>query len=307
MPGAPTPQSVNAMRVGAQSGTAAASLRYQWQQPRYKVDAHGVVSKNPAVSNEFPIIPVPKDTYEDVANIKSQYATSGAGDNWVIPFEQADAQYLMRKRDAEEKAAFDTWVTSRYNMADPAENLLLQRIAPELFTRREELINNMQETVSRYAKLRLRGPQSLDDLYLEWLVETNRLELPKGPIWAPDLWRDAQTGNANKPDDAAAIVKDTRWNQRRYYAGLFSPLKWLTTATSGWQANPNNRADIYGDPANRYDNDSVPLPGPSWANMWSRQAPYPYAGANAARDAGNNALPGATKNERRAAVAEAYP
>ena len=98
MPGAPTPQSVSAMRANAQTGVANTSKVYQWTG-NYADDGS---------SNEFPIVTVPKDAYDDVANIKAQYAVSNdVGGNWVVPFEQADAQFLMRKRDAEEKAEFD--------------------------------------------------------------------------------------------------------------------------------------------------------------------------------------------------------
>lgn len=301
MPGAPTPQSVSAMRANAQTGVATTSKVYQWTGDNRAANA----------TNEFPIVTVPKDAYDDIANIKAQYADGAqVGTNWVIPFEQSDAQYLMRKRDAEEKAEFDAWVTQRYNLTDPSQNLMLQRIAPELFSRREEVINSMQDLVSRYAKLRLRGAQSIDDLQLEWLVETGRLQLPEGPIWDPLKWRAEQANYPNKarPQDGGNRDRDVAFNRTRYRRGLFNPLTWLTEGYAGWSVNPANPADIRGDPADLFLPRNVPYPQDGWANIWSSPAPYPYAGANTQRNIGAGRAAGnpAVRADRERAVA-GYP
>ena len=264
-PGAPSIQETMRMRMNAETGATSTSLRYQWQMP------YSTQAEMDKASNEFPIVPVPKDPYDDTANIKSQYADADkAGGNWVVPFDQADAQYLLRKRDAQEKAQFDAWVMQKYDITDPAQNMMLQNIAPELFQRREEVIDSQQALVSAYAKMRLRGAKSLSDLELEWLVETGRLELPEGPIWSPRRWREAQTNGAN----------DAAWNAHRYRFGLFSPIRWLTSADAGWQTDTTNPADIRGDSRNLYLNKAVPYPGSAWGDVWGSPIPYPAAGSN---------------------------
>ena len=157
--GGPTPQGVEMMRAGAQAGQVGQSRRYHWQHP----------ADSQAAKTEFPIVPVAPDAYDDVANIKSQYAAVGAvaggnQSNWVVPFEQSDAAYLLRKRDAEEKAQYDRWLQQKYNLADPAQNMMLQNIAPQLYQRREEVIDANQDLVTRYAKIRLRGAKTEEDL-----------------------------------------------------------------------------------------------------------------------------------------------
>lgn len=153
--GGPTPQGVEMMRVGAKAGQVSQSQRYHWQQP----------TSSDASTTEFPIVSVAPDAYDDVANIKEQYANLGAGaTNWVVPFDAGDAAYLMRKRDAEEKAQYDAWLGQKYNLTDPAQNMMLQSIAPQLYQRREEVIDANQALVSRYAKIRLRGAKSEEDL-----------------------------------------------------------------------------------------------------------------------------------------------
>ena len=268
-PGAPSIQDTLRMRMNAETGATSTSLRYQWQMPITNED------EKMRAGNEFPIVPVPKDPYDDTANIKSQYADGNtAGTNWVVPFDQADAQYLLRKRDAQEKAQFDAWVMQKYDITDPAQNMMLQNIAPELFQRREEVIDSQQALVSAYAKTRLRGAKSLSDLELEWLIETGRLELPRGPIWSPLSWREAQADGEN----------DQEWNAHRYRFGLFSPIRWLTAGDAGWQPEDKNPADIMGDSTKFYLNDQVPYPGKAWGNVWGLPVPYPGGGSNTHND-----------------------
>jgi hypothetical protein len=272
-PGAPSIAETTRMRANAQTGATSTSRRYQWQVPLNDKKA----------TNEFPIVPTPHDPYDDIANIKQQFAVTKAlkdhDTNWVVPFTDADAEFERRKRDAQEKAQFDAWVMQKYDISDPAQNLMLQNIAPELFQRREEVIDSQQALVSAYAKTRLRGAKSLSDLELEWLIETGRLELPKGPIWNPLDWRTKQAGINPADNEADQLAADAKWNATRYRYGMFSPMKWLTTDTAGWEPSAN-AADIRGNPTKKYTNLHVPYPNPTWANSWSSPVPYPYAGSN---------------------------
>ena len=264
-PGAPSLADAAKTRANAQTGAVSTSRRYQWQMPLDSASA----------SNEYPIVPTPHDPYDDIANVKEQYATArgpgGTDTNWVVTFDDSDAQYSLRKRDAQEKAEFDAWVMQKYDITDPAQNLMLQNIAPELFQRREEIIESQQALVSAYAKARLRGAKNLSDLELQWLIETGRLELPKGPIWQPKMWREAQTGTAD-------VAQDQTWQRERYRFGLFSPLQWLTESNGG-RTPGRNRADIAGSNT-VYNSTGVPYPNDSWANEWGPPIPYPYAGSN---------------------------
>lgn len=264
-PGAPSDEAVNAMRANAETGAASSTLKYVWNMPINDTRA----------SNDYPMVMSRKDAYDDVANIKAQYAQAAAGTNWIVPFSTKDAEYLQRKRDDEEKAAFDQWVMQKFNTADPAQNMMLQNIAPELYQRREDIINMNQDLVSRYAKLRLRGVKNISDLHLEWLIETGRLALPKGPIWDPLAWRKAQYDNL-----AGDLAADTRANQHRYVYGLFSPLRWLLWGQRGWAPAAGNPADVYGDPATPYARQAVrPLPiDAAWSNFWGYPSPMPSVG-----------------------------
>lgn len=273
-PGAPTNASTNRMRLNAQAGATTSSQRYLWQLPR----------EHPSASNEYPLVATRHDPYDTTAQIKSEYAISEeVGGNWVVPFTGEDAQYLLRKRDDQEKALFDSWVMTKYDITDPAQNLMLQSIAPELFQRREELIDSQQALVSHYAKLRLRGAKSLDDLDTEWRIETGRLNLPKGPIWDPEAWRDTEAGTTHL-DDNAKVTADKAWNEGRYAHGMFSPLKWLTEKTSGWEANTRNRADVRGVSGTTVTR-NIKAPSEGWASVWGgNPVMYPKTPGNLVGD-----------------------
>jgi len=270
-PGAPTISETAQFGQNAQTQAQSSTTKYVWEMPI--TDARA--------GTDFPLVKTPFDPYDDIANIKAQYANGvAAGTNWTIPFEQADAAWLQRKRNAEEKASFDSWIMQRFNTTNPTENMMLQSIAPDLYRRREQIIDQQQDLVSRYAKLRLRGPKTIDDLKFEWLLETGRISLPKGPIWDPRRWRGAQF-NYDPANPAASQAADEAANAARYQYGLFSPIKWLTWNQRGWQRNPANPADIRGTPGVPYDATAVgrTLPPAAMANAWGPYAPYPYVAA----------------------------
>lgn len=261
-PGAPSDAQVALTRASAEEGAVTTSQRYIWSIPR----------NNPASTNDFPVVPTRHDQYDTVANIKSQFAVADTvGSNWVVPFTGEDAAYELRKRDDQENALFEQWVMQKYDITDPAQNRILQGIAPDLFKRREEVIDSQQRLSSQYAKLRLRGARTLDDLRIQWLIETGRLSLPKGPIWDPKKWREEQLGTDDANEDAAR-------NDYRYKFGMFSPLRWVTT--TGNVRSATNPADIMGDTANRVTG-NITAPEPTWGNVWGgNPVMYPYTPGN---------------------------
>lgn len=208
---------------------------------------------------EYPLLPFQKDPYDEVAQQKMMMGQVAAGPNWVVPFTEQDAAYNERKRIQDEQVKFDAWLMQKYDLTDPAQNMMLQQIAPSLYDRREELINNLQNLVTRYAQIRLRGAKSEDDLRFQWLIDTGRLELPQGPIWDPKKWRDAQ-GLFRAPDDGAGNAwnfaggnapftrqnVDRRANQLTYEKGFFNFAKWISPATAGKVADPYNYFNIAG-------------------------------------------------------------
>ena len=196
-------------------------------------------------SNEFPYQAFLVDPYDSIAELKQSQVA--AGGQYVAEFGEEDAEYLLRQRAQVENADFDRWVLQKYDLSNPGDRMVAQRVIPELFDRQKETLAYQTELQNRYAKLRIDGPKSDDDLKFEWLIESGRLQLPEGPLWDPQAWMSNQMrkyqngGVAIATDDARSIA-----NRKRYMAGLFSPLTPINENQTGWQTNYNNPSDIRG-------------------------------------------------------------
>jgi len=231
VPGGPSIAAINSINEQAKNASAG--------------NNYALVDGAVQAANEFPYVPFARDNYDDISAIKRQFQAGGA--KAVVTLDKDDADYALRQRAQVENADFDRWVMMKWNLQDPAQNFLMQTIAPEQFQRRLDLIETQQSLVSKYARLRLLGPKSLEDLKFEWLVETGRITLPKGPVWDPVAWMDAQLGQTLAGAPEARGLR----NRRMFKKGLFNPLRYLDEDSTGWAADPANRSDIRGVPDSR--------------------------------------------------------
>ena len=251
MPGAPSEQDL--AKTAANSFVGDTSKTYVWQTN----------FNSPAAATDYPVVATRKDPYDVVAAQKMAVGNA-AVNNWVVPFTEADAAYNERKRIADEQALFDTWLLQKYNLADPALNNMLQQIARSLFDRREEVINNMQNLITRYAQIRLRGAKSEDDLRFQWLIDTGRLQLPEGRIWDPNNWRRETILAEHRliPIPGGGAMAPAALNDfvmsRRFQRGFFSFAHWITPETMGHASDPNNMFNIAGT-ANPYVVNTMPI------------------------------------------------
>jgi len=223
---------------------------------------------------KFPIRPLPKDPYDTVWKIKQDLKQG----NYVsaarpLPVTEEDLRYLKGKAAAEDYTAYLTWEASKYDLSDPATKEWFHKVCPSYFEQREQLIDDMIDVQAKYAKIRLRGPRSEDDLKLEFLIEKGDIQLPNGPIWDPitlytkpneDLGLGGLNTNSHLDEVRNKVIDH---NKRVYQAGLFSPLVPMSaTPAPGTNhqevmaPNPFNRADVRGDPTRRFTGISGGLP-----------------------------------------------
>lgn len=231
---------------GGPSIEAIAGLNEQAQQA-VAGNNYAVVEGANQGTNEFPYQPFARDPYDNIANIKRAQVAAGAVRN--VGFDKDDAEYLLRQRAQVENADYDRWVMQKYDLTDPAQNFLMQQIAPDQFQRRLDLIDYQQSLVSKYARIRLLGAKSSDDLKFEWMVETGRIQLPQGPIWDPKKWMMQQyrTDLGLGPADADPAAADqSEANRARFMKGIFNPIDYPSETQTGWQPNFANRSDIVG-------------------------------------------------------------
>lgn len=273
MPGAPSQGDLAKTQAAAETGKGT-SAKYLWVGDRTYINSAAQHISNKNAASEYPIVPFRQDPYDDYANIKGQFAQiQGAGQaksNWVVPFTDQDAAYELRKRTDDEQAQFDAWLLQKYDLTDPAQNNMLQSIAPSLFQRREEVIDSQQDLITRYSKIRLRGAKSEDDLRFQWLLDTGRLELAKGPIWDPLKWRDAETKADTQNTLQLKSIADKNWNEGRYKAGWFSPIQYVTESKTGHKADRTNYFNIAGT-NNPYTAANYPYPADNSENVFTNK------------------------------------
>ena len=241
VPGGPAPAELDAIRAQAQAAAAGPSDKSIVIGERFD-EATGQFRQREA---EFPVTPFPYDKGDTAFNIKNEFVGSNAYGTtekveWTVPFTDKDAALVERKRDASEQADFDQWVARKYDLDDPGQLMFLRSIDPEYTARREELIVQKSRLAELYAKMRLRGPQSKDELRLEWMIETGRIELPNAAVWNPR----AEAASMGLVNPNTGLI-DSSAMADRYQAGYWNPLKFLTEY--GWAADPKKRSDVRGD------------------------------------------------------------
>jgi hypothetical protein len=270
--GAPTKQRVNEfydlMDAAQESGPVIPDL--DLTDPAPGVNAYqDFVLKN---QGKFPIRPLPKDPYDTIWKIKEDLKTSNyASAARPLPVTEDDLRYLKGKAAAEDYTAFLTWEASKYDLSDPATKEWFHKVCPSYFEQREQLIDDMIDLQAKYAKIRLRGPRSEDDLKLEFLIEKGDVNLPVGPVWDPiNIYTSNLTpggGLGPQSTQRNVISKAVEYNKSVYQAGLFSPLVPISVADNPntnhqklMAPNPFNRSDVRGDPTTRFTGISGGLP-----------------------------------------------
>ena len=102
-----------------------------------------------------------------------------------------------------------------------------------------------------YAMLKLNGLQTLEDLYFEYAVETNRTHIPTGPVYNPYLWNLNEAGLNDSMDYGAIMEGMEKHAKYSYEAGLFSPFKTVTDKNAPFGKNAFLPVDPGGNPAAR--------------------------------------------------------
>ena len=218
-------------------------------------------------SNNFPVIPLARDFEGDTEfKIKGdlrnpgKYGTSVIDSSTPVTWTDKDTNYFKKKQAAEELAEFNAWCRNRVNLTSSyAELDWAQRTMPFLFDPQEELLEQKLDDCNKYAKIRLRGPQTEEDWEFMYMVETGVIELPKGPVWDP--FNEALV-NAGIPwkvidgDEEMSIGKIqhkvSQKNYDNYKRGLFSPLNPRTPEKGGLSANRMNKTAAKGMAGSNY-------------------------------------------------------
>lgn len=104
------------------------------------------------------------------------------------PITEDEIDYLLDKTSAYETAEFHKWFSRLYKMDDsnPVMKKWGMELVPELWQMKEQSIEDNARLQTQLAKIKLRGIRSREDLMLMWAIAKGAIQVPEGPIYAPD-------------------------------------------------------------------------------------------------------------------------
>jgi hypothetical protein len=134
----------------------------------------------------------------------------------------ADFEWMQRKKAAVEYADFQAWFARNFDLMSPAQKARAKELFPEFYKERKKLLKQQAKNVVRLANLKLNGVENFDDLYLQYLAETGRLDL--GPV--QNLLHPEAVG----PDGKANVA----YQQAKFQRGLLSPWRVFGEEAMPW-------------------------------------------------------------------------
>lgn len=116
-----------------------------------------------------------------------------------VYYDDSVGRWLEKKEAATELANMDAWFGENYNKSSIAERQFAQQIYPEYYTEREKLMMERAAMVVKLKAIQLRGPRNKEDLMLQYLVQSGKVQLPQdwdrigiSTLKAPDATVQAQ-------------------------------------------------------------------------------------------------------------------
>lgn len=253
-------------KKGAPTQQAADSFAAQMKASRVAPHAWQNLKTGPTIgetlainSTTYPQRPLPLDDRDsDVAMLHDLAHPSLAADGATavpamisaarpLPIQDWEIEYMKSKAAAEDYAAYQQWLSNKYDLNDMATRAWFKQIAPEYFTQKRELLKELMDRHAKYSLLRMAGPESEEDLRFEYAVETGRIPIPKGPFYNPMEWLMNEVPDAQNAANAADLLTEVQaYNRRAYEYGLFNPVKPRTATQAGFPGSKENPQDIVG-------------------------------------------------------------
>lgn len=194
-------------------------------------DASAVPRQQGVMDEQFPTAdlqtPDPRDA---LMSQKIQLAD----ERGITPFgrlvaSDSDFDWLDRKRQQEDEANFQAWFAQNYDYMAPEQKAVARRLWPNFYEQRQRLLEKNVKLQQKIAELKLHGPQSKEDLLLQYAVESGYIPAdPLENILHPERSREAAEKAAR---------------QETFVRGLLNP-KARTTRGGGARSRAVNAARL---------------------------------------------------------------
>lgn len=143
--------------------------------PRYNADM--AVSANHPSYPDY-MFPETKDKDRYMATKRDLALAGQTGGLGKVSAGREDIDYIMSKQDMEESAKFKAFVEESIPRGTPWAKEYFEKIQPGWYKTKEQVINEKVEMLKRYFHISLMGPQSIEDMYLLYILATGKIALP---------------------------------------------------------------------------------------------------------------------------------
>jgi len=150
--------------------------------------ASAVPDKSQSPASLWPTQLVTPHPEDEIRNIQKTLVT----DTGVVPgvgMAIADSDYFKyqkEKADQIELAKFKAFVLERMDLSSPEKVAYYEQHFPEIFEDRRRLLEQQFDVAKKAALISVYGPKNMEDLMFIYLVNTGKIELPKGDIINPE-------------------------------------------------------------------------------------------------------------------------
>lgn len=190
----------------------------------------------------FPKKFVAREKMDDEMNTKMQLMDEqGMTPFGQVYFDDKAAKWLERKAAVGESANFDSWFGRNFNKNDLASRQFAQQINPDYYSDREREMAERAEVVLKLKGIQLRGPQSKEDVYMQWLIDSGRVKLPED-------WDRLGVSITTAGEKEFKKHKDA--NKQNYAFGLIRMPLFLTNRQRERRATQNAAIGAWGEPDN---------------------------------------------------------
>lgn len=121
---------------------------------------------------------------DDRLDLKQQLAAKPETLGQVF-VEDKDVKALQKKREAYDMFKFDQWFAQQYDFSKPEEIVRARKLNPEFFERRKQYMLTNLEIAKKMAMLSVEGPQSVEDMYFLYGVNSGEIQSPPAEFWNP--------------------------------------------------------------------------------------------------------------------------
>lgn len=182
---------------------------YQAQHPRY------------------PDFQYPDDKEADTYWKAREEILSSAPNNFFGSFQlgKSDLDYMLRKKDAQEMVRFKQFVEDSIPRGTPWAKEFFEKIMPGWYQSKIDIINEKMGIVQRFVDITIRGPQTIDDMFLLYQIYQGRIALP------------TTFANLIRPDDQGR-------DHDQFSSGLFNPKRYLSQTSMVTKRNQEFMANF---------------------------------------------------------------